>query len=86
MVFLYSLVGGVFFRDLHWFMKLFNIFNDGSSFSLIDYNSIQHVTVNASLVGIGVVWKDRAYAETIQGDIKSESTIHFKMYNIVIIC
>ena len=78
-------LGGAFYRDLAWFVALFSSFNKSPSFQIVGSEGDRHAWIDASLTGIGAVWDNKAYAESIPHSIrKGHSIVHYEMYNAVV--
>ena len=74
-----------FFQDMAWFQKNLPAFNDIVLYKILMDDSYQNLHIDASLTGVGRVWRERVYATptyTVQGfpmDI-----VLWKMMNILL--
>ena len=68
---------------LNWFIRLLMGYCEPPSFHMINDEKVINVFVDASLEGLGTVWRRRAFAEIIPRQIQTgRSIVHFEMYNV----
>ena len=74
-----------FQKDIQWFLEFLPSFNGVCYISKPSIDDSQSVFLDASLTGMGAVWRDRVYATPIHNCPDPKFTIvHFEMLNIVI--
>ena len=78
-------LGEAFVKDLNWFTSLISAYNQSPSFDMIDQGSVQHIFVDASLLGLGGCWGRVAYFDKIPVSIKrGRGIVHFEMFNVYV--
>ena len=78
-------LGEAFVKDLNWFTSLVRAYNQSPSFDMIEQRLVQHVFVDASLLGLGGCWGKMAYFDKIPGNVKrGRGIVHFEMFNVYV--
>ena len=78
-------LGEAFVKDLNWFTSLICADNQSPSFDMIEQGSVQHIFVDASLLGLGGCWGRVAYFDEIAASVKrGRGIVHFKMFNVYV--
>ena len=78
-------LGEAFVKDLNWFTSLVQAYNQSPSFDMIEQGLVEHVFVDASLLGLGGCWGKMAYFDKIPGSVKRDrGIVHFEMFNVYV--
>ena len=76
-------LGKDFKRDLLWFRKILGTINPEAKYSIVNEQHFIDVYVDASLQGLGAIWRKGAYSERIPSFIvEGRGIVHFVMYNL----
>ena len=74
-----------FHKDIAWFLKFLPVFNGITYFKKLEVDKEQNLFLDASLTGLGGVWRNRVYATPVINIPNFHLTIvHLEMLNVVI--
>ena len=74
-----------FHKDIAWFLKFLPVFNGITYFKKVEVDKDQNLFLDASLTGLGGVWKNRVYATPVINIPNFHLTIvHLEMLNVII--
>ena len=76
-------LGKDFKKDLLWFQKILCTINPEAKYSIVQEQHLVDVYVDASLQGLGAIWREGAYSERLPSFIEEgRGIVHFEMYNV----